>query len=124
MGRSPHTPEFRAKVAQEYLDGLGSVLFLAKKYGIGKTTIQQWAAKYQLHGICAFAEKTGNTAYSQDFKLMCVEEVLAREDSVDESNVWQEHTGHSIKRKEQKAKIFRCSTQKKHGHWWREPGIK
>ncbi len=24
MAKSPHTPEFRAKVSQEYLDGVGS----------------------------------------------------------------------------------------------------
>lgn len=37
MAKSPHTPEFRAKVSQEYLDG-SSYPFLAEKYGIGKTT--------------------------------------------------------------------------------------
>jgi transposase-like protein len=40
MAKSPHTPEFRAKVSQEYLDG-SSYPFLAEKYGIGKTTLQQ-----------------------------------------------------------------------------------
>lgn len=34
MGKSPHTPEFRAKVAQEYLDGLGSAVLLQKKQEI------------------------------------------------------------------------------------------
>ena len=49
---SPYAPEFRAKVSQEYLDG-GSYAFLAEKYNIGKTTIQQWVAKYRIHGIAA-----------------------------------------------------------------------
>lgn len=84
MAKTSYPPEFRARVAQEYLDGLGSFPFLAEKYGIGRTTIQQWVAKYQLHGISAFVKKTGNAAYSQDFKLMCVKEVLAGEGTVDD----------------------------------------
>lgn len=35
MARSPHTPEFRAMVSQEYLDGLGSYNHLADKYSVG-----------------------------------------------------------------------------------------
>lgn len=79
---SPYAPEFRAKVSQEYLDG-GSYAFLAEKYNIGKTTIQQWVAKYRIHGIAAFAKPSGNTSYSSDFKKMCVEAVLSGEGSVD-----------------------------------------
>ena len=37
---SPYTPEFRAKVSQEYLDG-SPYPFLAEKYNIGKTTIEE-----------------------------------------------------------------------------------
>ncbi len=82
MAKSPHTPEFRAKVSQEYLDG-SSYPFLAEKYGIGKTTLQQWVAKYRLYGIVAFIKHPGNCSYSSDFKKMCVEAVLSGEGSVD-----------------------------------------
>ena len=82
MAKSPHTPEFRAKVSQEYLDG-SSCPFLAEKYGIGKTTLQQWVAKYRLYGIVAFIKHPGNSSYSSDFKKMCVEAVLSGEGSVD-----------------------------------------
>lgn len=82
MAKSPHTPEFRAKVSQEYLDG-SSYPFLAEKYGIGKTTLQQWVAKYRLYGIAAFIKHPGNSSYSSDFKKMCVETVLSGEGSVD-----------------------------------------
>ena len=34
MPRSKHSPEFRTKVSQEYIDGVGSVQLLADKYGI------------------------------------------------------------------------------------------
>ena len=40
MSKSPHTPEFRAKVSQEYLDGLGSYNYLSAKYNIGCKTLR------------------------------------------------------------------------------------
>lgn len=83
MSKSPHTPEFRAKVSQEYLDG-SSYPFLAEKYNIGKTTIQQWVAKYRIYGITAFIKTSGNSSYSSEFKMMCVETVLSGEGSVDD----------------------------------------
>ena len=83
MGKSPHTAEFRAKVSQEYLEG-SSYSFLSEKYNIGKTTLQQWVAKYRIYGIVAFATSSGNASYSSDFKKMCVEEVLRVEGSVND----------------------------------------
>lgn len=83
MAKSPHTPEFRAKVSQEYLDG-SSHPFLAEKYNIGKTTLQQWVVKYRLHGIAAFIKPPGNSSYSSDFKRMCVEAVLSGKGSVND----------------------------------------
>ena len=37
MPKLKHSPEFRAKVSQEYLDGKGSYEFLADLYSIGGT---------------------------------------------------------------------------------------
>jgi transposase-like protein len=85
MAKSPHTPEFTAKVSQEYLDGFGSYKYLSTKYDIGNKTLRQWVAKYRLYGILAFATKSGNTSYSSDFKTMCVEAVLSGEGSVDDT---------------------------------------
>ena len=84
MSKSPHTPEFRAKVSQEYLDGIGSYRFLAERYHIGKKTLQEWDAKFRIYGIDAFITQAGNTSYSSDFKMMCVEAVLSGEGSVDD----------------------------------------
>lgn len=84
MSKSPHTPEFRAKVSQEYLDGIGSYRFLAERYHIGKKTLQEWVAKFRIYGIDAFITQAGNTSYSSDFKMMCVEAVLLGEGSVDD----------------------------------------
>ena len=84
MSKSPHTPEFRAKVSQEYLDGIGSYRFLAERYHIGEKTLQEWVAKFRIYGIDAFITQAGNTSYSSDFKMMCVEAVLSGEGSVDD----------------------------------------
>lgn len=84
MAKSPHTPEFRAMVSQEYLDGVGSFYTLASKYSIGKKTLQQWVYKYKLHGIIAFLTPNANNAYSSEFKTVCVEAVLSGEGSVDD----------------------------------------
>ena len=84
MSKSPHTPEFRAMVSQEYLDGIGSYRFLAERYNIGTRTQREWVAKFRIHGIDAFITQTGNTAYSSDFKIMCVEAVLSGKGSVND----------------------------------------
>lgn len=84
MSKLPHSPEFRAKVSQEYLDGNGSYNYLAAKYGISSKTLRQWVAKYRIYGIAAFITKAENTSYSSEFKTMCVEAVLSGEGSVDD----------------------------------------
>lgn len=84
MPKSPHTPEFRAMVSQEYLDGLDSYTFLANKYQIGIKTLKEWVAKYRRHGSIAFQSANGNSPNSSDFKTMCVEAVLSGTGSVDD----------------------------------------
>ena len=81
MSKSKYTPEFRAMVAQEYIDGAGSAYSLADKYHIGKTTIQKWVALFRAHGINAFIPREGNKSYTKAFKLSCVEAVLSGQGS-------------------------------------------
>lgn len=83
MPRSKHSPEFRARVSQEYIDGTGSVHFLADKYGIGYSTLRGWINEYKIHGISAFCHKKNRT-YSKEFKIKCVEAVMNGEGSVDD----------------------------------------
>ncbi len=71
-------------VSQEYLDGIGSYRFLAERYNIGTRTLREWVAKFRIHGIDAFITQTGNTSYSSDFKIMCVEAVLSGKSSVND----------------------------------------
>ncbi|MDU7031836.1 helix-turn-helix domain-containing protein [Robinsoniella peoriensis] len=84
MSKSKHTPEFRAKAAQEYLDGYGSIQHLANKYHVGYTTLREWINQYQIHGISAFITGNGNKKYSKELKIQCVEAVLSGEGSVDD----------------------------------------
>ena len=84
MSKSPHTSEFRAMVSQKYLDGEGSVRYLATKYGIGKQTLKQWIDKYRIYGIAAFSKKGGNVSYTSEFKEMCVKAVFDGEGSIDD----------------------------------------
>ena len=84
MAKSPHTPEFRAMISQEYLNGSGSYNDLAAKYGVGQTILRHWVAKYRIYGIEAFRNKVGNVSYSSEFKTMCVEAVLSGEGSIDD----------------------------------------
>lgn len=84
MSKSPHTPEFRAMVSQEYLDGLGSYDSLAAKYQIGSTQLREWIAKYRQHGLSAFQSTKGNAPYSSEFKTLCAEAVLSGQGSVDD----------------------------------------
>ena len=83
MPRSKHSPEFRARVSQEYIDGTGSVHFLADKYGIGYSTLRGWINEYRIHGISAFCHKKNRT-YSKEFKIKCIEAVMNGEGSVDD----------------------------------------
>lgn len=47
MSQSPHTPEFRAKVSQEYIDGLGSYDYLSAKYNISSSKVlRNWIECY------------------------------------------------------------------------------
>ena len=85
MPKSKYSPEFRAKVSQEYLDGIGSIQFLADKYSIGYSTLKGWINEYQIHGIAAFSHPSNrNRTYSKEFKLRCVEAVLNGEGTVDD----------------------------------------
>lgn len=77
MSKSKWSADFRAKVAQEYLDGKGSFYYLADKYHIGRATIQKWVAAYKVHGIDAFICAPGNASYTGEFKTRCVEEVIS-----------------------------------------------
>ncbi len=84
MAKSNFTPEQKANIAQEYLDGLGSSSQIATKYGINAYTVRRWAQKYTEQGISAFSVLNRNTTYSADFKMSCVELYVQGKMSMDQ----------------------------------------
>ena len=84
MAKSPHTPEWRAMVAQEYLDGKASSFDLARKYQVNHRTVLRWAFRYQENGIFAFLSGKSNKRYTSDFKTKCVELYITGQMSVDQ----------------------------------------
>ena len=82
MAKSNFTPEQRADIAKEYLDGLGSSSQIATKYGINDYTVRRWAQKYTEQGILAFS--TLNNTYSAEFKMSCVALYLQEKMSIDQ----------------------------------------
>ena len=84
MSKSKLTPEQKATIAQEYLDGFASSIELATKYNVNDYTIRRWAHRYEKKGILAFQKENGNSPYTADFKLSCVEQYLKGTMSMEE----------------------------------------
>ena len=84
MAKSPHTPEWRAMVAKEYLDGKSPSPEIAKGYGVNDRTVRRWAQRYQEQGIQAFERGSGNATYTSEFKTKCVELYISGKMSQDE----------------------------------------
>lgn len=76
MAKPKYTPEKRATIAQKYLDGTSSSSELATKYDVNAYTIRRWAQRYKKKGIQAFLNESGNTKYTADFKIFCVEQYI------------------------------------------------
>lgn len=84
MAKSKFTPEQRATISQEYLDGFSSSIELATKYNVSDYTIRRWAQRYKENGLLAFLRENGNTKYTADFKLSCVELYYKGKMSIDD----------------------------------------
>lgn len=85
MAKRKHSAEWMLEKVQEYLNGKGSYLSIARENRIGDTTLKKWVAKYLANGETAFTEHTGNAHYSSIFKTKCVEEVLKGDRTVEET---------------------------------------
>jgi len=57
----------KLEVVQKYLAGAGGSRTLAKQYGIGRTVVRGWIARYQRHGEDGLRSK--RRQYSVEFKL-------------------------------------------------------
>ncbi len=84
MSKPKFSPELKIVVARAYLSGQGSLRTLGKEYGVSRKSVDDWVRKYREHGAHAFQIKKGNTSYSWDFKIKCIEAVLRGEGSIDD----------------------------------------
>ena len=69
MAKSKFSPEERARIAQEYLDGKGSAAVLGKQYGASETTINNWVRIYKYQGVEGFVRGNGNKTYTAEIKV-------------------------------------------------------
>ena len=99
MAKSKFSPEERARIAQEYLDGKGSYRVIGKKYGISSDTVRDWTMRYKLYGIEGFATGFGNKAYTTEFKQKCVEMYLRGEGALEEICVKYDISTHTVLRR-------------------------
>ena len=72
--------EFKKKIVQEYLNGVGGYAYLSKKFGVpAKRNIEAWVHAYKEFGDNGLMRSRKNTAYSFEFKLHVVELYLTKE---------------------------------------------
>ena len=77
--------EFKKKVVQAYLNGEGSYVHLAKKYGVkSKQQVSDWVHSYNEFGNEGLVRSRKNKEYSFQFKLSVVELYLSSEVSYQE----------------------------------------
>lgn len=84
MSRVKFSPEKKVEIIEAYRRGEVVWSQLREKYGMNPNEIYRWISKYEANGISAFARGSGNTRYSQSFKLHCVETYLRGEGSLDD----------------------------------------
>ena len=78
MGRKSEISfEIKLKAVLEYKAGNKSHYTLAKKYGVGRTSIQRWIMIYDSQGAEGLKETHHNKSWSRDIKLSAVNEYLS-----------------------------------------------
>lgn len=82
MGRTKFTPEDKIAIIQSFQSGEVPYSKLKEVYGMAADEIYRWIDRYEAHGISAFARGVGNSKYTQEFKIQCVEEYLRGEGSL------------------------------------------
>jgi len=71
-----HSREVKLRIVDEYLNGHSSSVELARKYSCDCKTIREWGNQYKVFGGEAFEETHKNRSYTEEFKLMVVDEYL------------------------------------------------
>ena len=84
MSRIKFPAEKKIEIIEAYQAGEVSWAQLREVYGMNPNEIYRWVSKYEANGMAAFVRGTGNTSYSQEFKIQCVEAYLRGEGSIDD----------------------------------------
>lgn len=85
MSKPKYSLELKLETVKAYESGEGSYQTLAKKYGIGHKSVEDWVRKYRAQGECGLLPRSnGNASYSSEFKMKCVEAVNRGDGSVDD----------------------------------------
>ena len=82
MSRRKITPETHLKAVKAYLAEEGSYSSIAKKYGIGITTLKEDVSTYEAQGILAFAEQKQNNVYAEEIRIAAVREYIKGKGSI------------------------------------------
>lgn len=82
MGRRKFTAEDKVDIICAFQSGEVPYSMLRETYGMEPSEIYKWIKRYEAHGIAAFVRGNGNSSYTQEFKVMCVEEYLGGEGSL------------------------------------------
>ena len=78
MGRKSKVSfEVKLKAVLEYKKGYGSHRSLAKKYGVGRTSIERWIMLYDSQGVDGLKETHHNRAWSIEVKQSAVSDYLS-----------------------------------------------
>ena len=85
MGKPKHTAEEKIGIAKAYLAGAGSYKELAERNQIDSKSVRNWVRQYQENGESGFIIGVGNKNYSKEFKLLCVEDVICGNVSINEA---------------------------------------
>lgn len=84
MAKSRYSLEFKVSVVRAYLDGESSERILAEQWGLDRHTVHSWIQKYREQGEVGLLQRSENTKYTAQFKVLCVKAVLSGEGSVDD----------------------------------------
>ena len=82
VSRRKITPETHLRAVEAYLAEEGSYSSIAKKYGIGITTLKEDVSTYKAQGILAFAEQKQNNVYAEEIRFAAVREYIKGKGSI------------------------------------------
>lgn len=78
MGRKSKVSfEVKLKAVLEYKNGYGSHYSIAKKYGVGRASVQRWIMIYDSQGAEGLQERHHNREWSTEIKLSAVNEYIS-----------------------------------------------